>query len=296
MMRPLAHDEPHQQPDEAEDEEEPERQHEDEEEAADGRRRVPHAVQEHRAAVAADRRQPLEPRPVRLAGDAEADARHRRVERMSPRGEDAAHEERRRERAAGRIGLHRVRVVDDVLGGREPERREGGVDDAVHHAVELAPQEVEDAEDGEPLHALLDDGRRDARTGDLGEALAADGFGAHLHAGVDGARDAARGDGAPGEHQGEGPPRLGVVAIDEARDPDVDEEHRQGAERADAHREVLARRIVGGERHHEEEEDEGDEAREHQRRVDDRPDQAAASLGIGAAGEDHGSAGVRALG
>ena len=77
---------------------------------------------------------------------------------MPPRREDAAQEEG----AAERVRELGARVVLDVLDAGEAERRERRVDDAVDHAVELAPQEVEDAEDGEPLHELLADGRDDA--------------------------------------------------------------------------------------------------------------------------------------
>ena len=125
----------------AEHEEEPERQHEQEQEAADGRRRVPHAVQEHRGAVAADGRHPLEPGLVGLARDAEADAGHRRVERVAPRREDAAQEERRGQRVPLGVAPSRRCVVDDVLGRGEAERDERGVDDAVDDSVELPPQE-----------------------------------------------------------------------------------------------------------------------------------------------------------
>ncbi len=236
----------------------------------------------HRAEVAPDGRDPPEPRCPRLARDPEADAGHRRVERVAPRREHAAKEKGRREGLAAGVRPHRIAVVDDVFHGREPERGERGVDDAVYDAVELAPEEVEDAEDGQPLHSLLDDRRRNARAHHLGELFSAEGAGDHLDARIHGGRDAARGDRAPAEHQRQRPPRLGIEAVDEPRDPEVDRERRQRAERAYPHRPVLARRVARLQRRHEKEQGEPRGSGEHEEHVEHRADGSAIALGVGA--------------
>ena len=113
-------------------------------------------------------------------------------------------------------GERRAGVVGHVLDGREPERRERRVDDAIDHPVELTTQEVEDAEDPQPLPALFHD-RRDHADGEPGRhVLVEEEREEPLERRVDGRREPAGGDRAPPESQRETPPGFRVVAVEDS--------------------------------------------------------------------------------
>ncbi len=99
---------------------------------------------------------------------AEADARHRGEERVRERRHQHADEERRhRGRLHARVAEVLVRgegvaEVEDVLGEREPRRRDARYDDAVDDAVEVPAAEEEQQQYGRGLRRLLHH-RRDER-------------------------------------------------------------------------------------------------------------------------------------
>src|SRR4029079_2775904 len=78
---------------EGDDEEQPQGQHVNEGVAEDRGNEVPDGVEGDADEVAADRREVANPSLVGLARQAEADAGHRGVERMTPRREHAADDE-----------------------------------------------------------------------------------------------------------------------------------------------------------------------------------------------------------
>ncbi len=150
---------------------------------------------------------------------------------MGPRRDDAAEDEDAGEVDVGGPGPG-AGVVDDVLDGGEAEGGEGRVDDPVDDAVELAAPEIEHPEEREALEELLDDGRAHRRADGLGGEGGDDA--------VDGRREAARAEGAPGEDEREGPRGLRVVPVEQAGDGHVDEHRGEGERGAVGHGRVGA--------------------------------------------------------
>lgn len=248
---------------EREDEDEPERQQDEEERklqrVAEHRRPVPRRVERHRDHVANDRRREFEDAAARLARDAEADSRHRGVERVTPWRENAAQNERPRKRREAALRA-RAPVIENIFGHREPERRERRVDHPVHDSVELAMQEEEDAEHRETLETLLDDRRADHRADEFRRVLAADRARDLAVDRVDPGREPASGNRAPEKRHRERPPWLRIIAIDDDRHPHVEKarNHRENA--AEHHREKEPARVARTENHAPEEEDQQEPA------------------------------------
>jgi hypothetical protein len=151
---------------------------------------------------------------------------------------------------------------DDVLDGGEAEGDEGGVDDPVDDAVELAAPEVEHPRDGEALHELLDQRRGEHR----GDRLAEDG----RDGGVDDARHPARRHRAPDEHHRERPRGLRVVPVEEARDGHVHDHRGEGEGRRGEHVAVHREGIALQQRRQEEDEREEQAADEQAEGVEER--------------------------
>jgi hypothetical protein len=100
--------------------------------------------------------------------------------------------------------------VEDVLGHREPGRRQPAVDDAVDDAGDLAPEEPQQDQRAERLHRLLDEGCDDDRKHAVGDVVGLEELGGLR---VDHQGDAGGDEGAPGEAGSQCPGRLGFIAV-----------------------------------------------------------------------------------
>ena len=173
-----------------------------------------------------------------------------------------------------------ARVIADVLDCGEAERAERRVNDAVDDAVELAPQEIEEAEDAEALPELFGERRADDRGHDLARLLAERVGDDEEDARIDHSGEACRDEGAPKERHHQAPPRLRIVAIDDRRNEEIDNERRERHERADEGRVGGLVGVLGEDDLHEAEDDVEPNADDDPDDPKPKPDEAARAIRI----------------
>ena len=87
-------------------------------------------------------------------------------QRVGERAEDAAHDDQGGEVGRAAVG-ERAGVVEDVLGEGEADPGQPGVDDPVHHPVQLGPPQPDDQHQEQTLGELLGERRDDDREPEL---------------------------------------------------------------------------------------------------------------------------------
>ena len=239
------------------------------------RRAVPGRVEADRDDVPDQGREPAQPPPVRADHDAGPDADRRGEQRVGEGAEDAADDEDRGRRPeAARAQTHLAGVgageVEDVLGEREADADEPGVDQPVEDAVDHVPSQPQQQQDEGALGGLLGDGRDDDRRPHhpaTGDAVVDD---------LEDQRGGGRHQRPPAEGHGQQPAGFGLVAVQPQVAQHQRSDRQQGEQEADPDRLGLA---AG-------DEDVGDDARPDQQRQHDqhREDGAAGA----AAAEDRG--------